>query len=468
MFKDFQQELPLYNQAGALVDDLRDWVPKSSSVPERMVELAQLMATNGYWEYGDVQLIQAWAADLKAAGYNFPSILSPQKAVEENQAADAAPLMTGSWQSNTFTFPRRWCQQRDMVLTVNLNKVESFHADVAGFLYAAYKPWFREVYFTGETLEGFKPVRHNFIPCQSTNEYTLEARPGHFAQVCLAEVIRHVQSQGYAFNEVGYFYINDDVTFSPCMLSQLNSSRVWYDSPVVLSFNTALQHQAQQKDSSMRLNLLDVESNNVWWFQKDWSNGRMPGVLRNHFHNALASTYGWMAKKVEQRLDDPEHTGNHMFGIGQGDFFYVPARFAYAYTRWAHHMREYYVFSEVAVPNILGLLGNGQDDYEIVPAATLWGAASRQAAVGNIEKVLPLHNNLGLSASCNAMVSNKVGMLWQKPLAPCEQALHTRKMLLQSSVTRSSLSTFLIHPIKLSDAVVRQHWIKWWQSQNCA
>ncbi|CAN0540796.1 unnamed protein product, partial [Ectocarpus sp. 8 AP-2014] len=74
---DFQAELPLYEQSGALVAFLdghrRQSVAASEAgvdLPERIDALMVEMYEYGVLEEADVQLSQAWLEDLYSVGYN--------------------------------------------------------------------------------------------------------------------------------------------------------------------------------------------------------------------------------------------------------------------------------------------------------------------------------------------------------------------------------------------------------------
>ena len=71
---DFNSELPLYQQAGALVDALLKWKPTSASLPGRLEELYILMYEMSIVGKDDVRLAQAWLADLSGLGYRFPPV----------------------------------------------------------------------------------------------------------------------------------------------------------------------------------------------------------------------------------------------------------------------------------------------------------------------------------------------------------------------------------------------------------
>ena len=72
---DYFDEADLYGKAGKLVDFLAAWQSTATSLPQRMLELADAMAAAKFWGVQDVALMKAWVTDLSAAGYKFPPVL---------------------------------------------------------------------------------------------------------------------------------------------------------------------------------------------------------------------------------------------------------------------------------------------------------------------------------------------------------------------------------------------------------
>ena len=77
---DFNSELPLYQQAGALVDALLAWKPAASTMPGRVEELYILMYEMNIVGLDDVKLAQAWLQDLVRLGYRFPPLVRAEDA----------------------------------------------------------------------------------------------------------------------------------------------------------------------------------------------------------------------------------------------------------------------------------------------------------------------------------------------------------------------------------------------------
>lgn len=76
---DFNSELPLYQQAGALIEVLLHWQPAGATLPARLEELYILMYELNLLGLKDVKLAQSWLADLIRIGYRFPEITTPYK-----------------------------------------------------------------------------------------------------------------------------------------------------------------------------------------------------------------------------------------------------------------------------------------------------------------------------------------------------------------------------------------------------
>jgi len=68
---DFDAEHDLYIKARALVDVLTAWVPTSTTLPDRIIELYREMYERNFVQADDVRNAERWVAELRAAGYEF-------------------------------------------------------------------------------------------------------------------------------------------------------------------------------------------------------------------------------------------------------------------------------------------------------------------------------------------------------------------------------------------------------------
>ena len=73
---DFNSEIPLFQQTGALVDALMAWSPRTLTLPGRFEELWVFLYELGILGARDVELAQAWLSDLVRLGYGFPRVVS--------------------------------------------------------------------------------------------------------------------------------------------------------------------------------------------------------------------------------------------------------------------------------------------------------------------------------------------------------------------------------------------------------
>ena len=73
---DYADETALYNDAGRLVKFLTQWKPSRTinSFFDVAKALSADMVTAGFWKSGEVELVNAWIADLISVGYKEPPL----------------------------------------------------------------------------------------------------------------------------------------------------------------------------------------------------------------------------------------------------------------------------------------------------------------------------------------------------------------------------------------------------------
>ncbi|CAF2936853.1 unnamed protein product, partial [Rotaria sp. Silwood2] len=75
--KDMDDEYQLYHESGSFVRFLVSWSSSYSLLWKRIAQLARDIAQAGFWKSKEVNIMDAWLADLHSVGYSFPSIISP-------------------------------------------------------------------------------------------------------------------------------------------------------------------------------------------------------------------------------------------------------------------------------------------------------------------------------------------------------------------------------------------------------
>ncbi|CAF3947440.1 unnamed protein product [Rotaria sp. Silwood2] len=75
--KDMDDEYQLYHESGSFVRFLVSWSSSYSLLSKRIAQLARDIAQAGFWKSKEVNIMDAWLADLHSVGYSFPSIISP-------------------------------------------------------------------------------------------------------------------------------------------------------------------------------------------------------------------------------------------------------------------------------------------------------------------------------------------------------------------------------------------------------
>ncbi len=75
--KDMDEEQELYHQSGSFVRFLASWSSFFPSLPKRIAQLTRDAAEAHFWNSKEIDIMDAWLADLHSVGYSFPSIVSP-------------------------------------------------------------------------------------------------------------------------------------------------------------------------------------------------------------------------------------------------------------------------------------------------------------------------------------------------------------------------------------------------------
>lgn len=403
-----------YFRVDTLLPDVLAVQLKSSTLPGRLIELYQHLGHKGGLQQVNFHLLGAWLSDLRGAKYVFPEL-------REHPGAPENPL-NGSHPDPHFVFMKHWCMHVDKVLYINFNLRGHVNLPArARLLHAVYRPMFRRVVFAG-AVSMLQPqaltLPSTLHKCDHVLRGMNPAKPtGFFAHVCLADFLT---SDAWSITagpgNVGVFYTNDDVVFSPCMLSGLNRTKIWYDSPLI-------NPKVLKKESAWH------------WGEKFASIHN--SSLKKATIAALQQSYGLMGERVQERLQG----GELFYSQGQADVFYLPAQFLLGFATMAQQMHAHRIITEVAVPNILGLLKGELSDSETVPVVFAWVGSDRTCLVDTVSKSLPLEHNI----SCHAV----------------------RCVGLNASNVCSLPGIFAVHPYKLSNPSVASRWLTWWKSQAC-
>jgi hypothetical protein len=73
--KDMDDKDQSYHQSGSFVRFLSSWSSTESSLTKRIAQLARDIAQAGFWQSKEIDIMDAWLADLHSIGYVFPSII---------------------------------------------------------------------------------------------------------------------------------------------------------------------------------------------------------------------------------------------------------------------------------------------------------------------------------------------------------------------------------------------------------
>jgi hypothetical protein len=113
--KDMDDEYQLYHQSGLFVRFLSSWSSTHELLSKRISQLARDIADAGFWKAKEVDIMDAWIADLYSVGYSFPSIVKPSSSpsIKHKRAAvcvtGVAECIQEGW-SPTYTSIRNHLQ----------------------------------------------------------------------------------------------------------------------------------------------------------------------------------------------------------------------------------------------------------------------------------------------------------------------------------------------------------------------
>ena len=121
----------------------------------------------------DVDLIQAWVADLKTFGYTFPEVRKSQDKSVAGSTEDRA------FQIQT---PAMWHRYDAIVLVIMFNKPQKSFISIYETLRKAYRPIFRRIVYTGSARPDKLPPQETWIECDGLG--------GSYQHVCFFNVIQ--------------------------------------------------------------------------------------------------------------------------------------------------------------------------------------------------------------------------------------------------------------------------------------
>jgi len=221
LLDDRQDEKALYEDAERFVVLLDTWAPKTATLPERMVELAEYMVQARLIGEADVALVRAWVSDLTAAGYTFPAVV-----VAEQQLL--APLPASSLELPRLVQDRmsacrlrqRWSPTlhpiyKDVLLVVNFNHISNYN--VMTTFIDLYAPAFPNIMLTGQYVPR-SPAPYDIVHYELPRNSSRDGWEQH-----LGLDIAHDRYGTYN----GYLFTNDDVYMDYWYLAKANQSKVW-------------------------------------------------------------------------------------------------------------------------------------------------------------------------------------------------------------------------------------------------
>lgn len=367
-FHDYLDEKSLYEQAQSLVEDLHAWTCKNASFQECALDLAQMMATKGYWNQNDVKGIEIWFRDLTRLGYAFPKLQRTIQGERSGSVVKYVPrprltdetydrfrriqqiLTFGQLKMNSIgpkpavLFPESWQQQlKRIALVVVFNA--PFHGNIP-LLQTLYDSWFANTIFCStfqedplqirqeRSIPGFENVIRSFSYIHLAKE---EMDFGGLGYACLTKAIE------MGMDVDGYLVIGDDV---------------------LLNFWTPFD--------TTRLNFMGddncepLEDNRNPHTAEYWKGPRGRGAVETVKNDA--SFLGQLQPETRSGLIKALTVD----AACNADIYYVPQAKAQEFILLANRFLEAGVFLEVAVPKIFWALGWNEHDGASLKGSYLW------------------------------------------------------------------------------------------------
>ena len=190
---------------------------------------------------------------------------------------------------------------------------------------------------------------------KAIGEHTVEAadiQDGYFGYICVSRAIQ--KHPGYS----GYLLISDDVILNYWTLVGLNRSQLWEGPQGEVHADSESEKHgkwwwwATQWGREACQNSL----NEIKTFTKSNPNERLPEMLDNHTDNQTHQrSMVWNMKKAIDTLKKNQNGTLHCINW-HADAFYIPGRFADAYTVLSDIFYKHRTFLEIAVPMIFRLI----------------------------------------------------------------------------------------------------------------
>ena len=265
-------------------------------------------------------------------------------------------------------------------------------------------------------------------PEKGTGEHTVEAldiQKGYFGYICMSHAIK--KYPGYS----GYLLISDDVILNYWTLVGLNRDQIWEGPPGELNF----------------INDNGPQPNGEWyWWRTPWGRGacqnslnevktfsesnpdeRSPEMSANHTDNQThPQNMVWNINKSIDILKKNQNGELHCINW-HADAFYIPGRFAAAYTKLSDIFYKYRTFLEIAVPMIFRMI-DFQENFELLNGIYLARENEQTRALHFWEvynKTLsflhPFKLNAQLNGAMNTILLRKWIIDYSDSLTNCEK-----------------------------------------------
>jgi STELLO glycosyltransferases len=318
---DFASERALYDDTEALVEALYAHTCSSTSLERCAVEMAQLMEQRGWWGVRDVQLAEAWFADLaQLSSTPLPPVTAGHRQWKHAERGASAPGGGDDGRANAWTdqqcggsAPRAlpavqlgdasaWS---DTLLVVQLN---FGHYEVLPTYVALWGRYFPHMVFYGP--EPTPPISERMLAQQRkyrVHTHALDDR-GYYGYTALADA-----AERYPYFD-GYLLAHDDAFLALWNLAKLPRTSIWS------SFQS-----------------VDVSDN---WY---WTNASLAAAVH------VVADEDWAVVDRNGSLASWLQHHPHSVMFTQSDVLYVPSAAVSSFSQAARVFRRHSFFQEAAM-----------------------------------------------------------------------------------------------------------------------
>ena len=254
----------------------------------------------------------------------------------------------------------------------------------------------------------------------STGELTVEAlniHKGYFGYICMSHAIQ--KHPGYS----GYLLTSDDLILNYWTLVGLNRDQIWEGPLGELQFRKVHRRHGEWAwwRTPWGRGACQNSLNEIKTFSESNSDEkRSPEMLDNQLHPQS------MVWNINKAIDiyKKNHNSELSCSVRHADAFYIPGRFAAAYTKLSDIFYKHKTFLEIAVPTIFRMI-DFQENFELMNGIYLAREGTEETMTLHLwevyNKTLAFVHPFKLNSTMNTLLLRKWIIEYSDSLTNCEK-----------------------------------------------